>query len=101
MQGPMGISAPDTIEELKLVIVGDSDVGKTSLCMRYCHGAAVAVSPTIGASFLQKRTSVAEDVSEIRSSGGDSGNVDADEKGVVKTEVVMQLWDTAGQERCE
>jgi hypothetical protein len=44
--------------ELKTVIVGDADVGKTCLSSRYCHGAMPPQStPTIGASFLQKRCS--------------------------------------------
>ncbi|CAM9139732.1 unnamed protein product [Chrysoparadoxa australica] len=65
--------------ELKVCIVGDSDVGKTSLCMRFIHGQVGNVNPTIGASFLQKRVVVEEDG--------------------VGQEVVLQLWDTAGQER--
>jgi len=42
--------------ELKTVVVGDMEVGKTSLSSRFCHGQMpVASTPTIGASFLQKR----------------------------------------------
>mmetsp|Transcript_23213 Transcript_23213/g.33737 ORF Transcript_23213/g.33737 Transcript_23213/m.33737 type:complete len:204 (-) Transcript_23213:173-784(-) len=67
---------PGKILELKTVIIGDTDVGKTSISMRFCHGKSPdGVSPTIGASFMQKRMTVE------------------------KTEVVLQLWDTAGQER--
>lgn len=52
------------------------DVGKTSLSMRYCHGEFPEnATPTIGASFLQRRVAV-------------DG-----------TEVSLQIWDTAGQER--
>lgn len=67
MSGPM---------EIKVCIIGDTDVGKTSLSMRYCHGEFPENStPTIGASFLQRR---------VVQSG---------------TEINLQIWDTAGQER--
>jgi GTPase SAR1 family protein len=63
--------------ELKTVIIGETDVGKTSLSSRFCHGGLPALTtPTIGASFLQKRIDVQVD-----------GEV---------TEVVLQLWDTGG-----
>lgn len=62
--------------EIKVCIIGDTDVGKTSLSTRYCHGEFPNNStPTIGASFLQRRVVV--DNSEIS----------------------LQIWDTAGQER--
>lgn len=61
--------------EVKVVIVGDSDVGKTSLSIRYCHGDFESHQPTIGANFLKVRVPV-------------DG-----------TEISLQIWDTAGQER--
>eukprot|EP01038_Epipyxis_sp_PR26KG_P005436 gene5436-7529_t len=62
--------------EVKVCIIGDTDVGKTSLSTRYCHGEFPENStPTIGASFLQRRVLV-------------DG-----------TEISLQIWDTAGQER--
>lgn len=62
--------------EVKVCIIGDTDVGKTSLSTRYCHGEFPGNStPTIGASFLQRRVIV--------------DNV----------EISLQIWDTAGQER--
>eukprot|EP01035_Chromulina_nebulosa_P019585 gene19585-25488_t len=62
--------------EIKVCIIGDTDVGKTSLSMRYCHGEFPENStPTIGASFLQRRVMVDN------------------------TEISLQIWDTAGQER--
>ncbi|TYZ69076.1 hypothetical protein PybrP1_008454 [[Pythium] brassicae (nom. inval.)] len=68
----------------KLVIVGATDVGKTSITMRYCHGSfSTPTSATIGASFLQKRIIV----------GGD------DASGRARRKMTLQIWDTAGQER--
>lgn len=62
--------------EVKVCIIGESDVGKTSLSMRYCQGEFSENStPTIGASFLQHR---------VEKDGMD---------------ISLQIWDTAGQER--
>ncbi|KAJ1433267.1 P-loop containing nucleoside triphosphate hydrolase protein [Ochromonadaceae sp. CCMP2298] len=62
--------------EVKVCIVGDSAVGKTSLSTRYCHGEFSGnTTPTIGASFLQRRVVVDN------------------------AEMSLQIWDTAGQER--
>ena len=62
--------------EIKVCIIGDTDVGKTSLATRYCHGEFPENStPTIGASFLQRRVLIEG------------------------TEINLQIWDTAGQER--
>ncbi|ETW08638.1 hypothetical protein H310_01174 [Aphanomyces invadans] len=60
----------------KLVIVGCTDTGKTSLTIRYCHNNFnTPTAATIGASFLQKRITVD------------------------KHKMTLQIWDTAGQER--
>lgn len=65
----------------KLVIIGPTDVGKTSITMRYCHGSfSTPTSATIGASFLQKRVIVGDDTGARR-------------------KLTLQIWDTAGQER--
>ena len=61
---------------LKIVVLGDSDVGKTSLLMRYTKGTApTKMKPTIGADFQKK------------------------EVVVNNTIVTVQIWDTAGQEK--
>jgi small GTP-binding protein len=63
----------------KVVILGPTDVGKTSITMRYCHGSfSTPTSATIGASFLQKRVIVGDDA---------------------RRKMTLQIWDTAGQER--
>ncbi|CAK4709814.1 hypothetical protein LEN26_010175 [Aphanomyces euteiches] len=60
----------------KLVILGCTDTGKTSLTIRYCHNSfATPTAATIGASFLQKRISID------------------------RHKMTLQIWDTAGQER--
>ena len=47
---------------LKIVVLGDSDVGKTSLLMRYTQGKNPATTkPTIGADF-QKKEVIVNDV---------------------------------------
>jgi Ras-related protein Rab-7A len=61
---------------LKIVILGDSGVGKTTLLHQYLNGRIQAKSkPTIGADFSKK---------EIM---------------IDNTVVTLQIWDTAGQEK--
>lgn len=60
----------------KICVLGQANVGKTSLMERYClgrfHGKRI---PTVGADFMSKKVLV-------------DGS-----------EVILQIWDTAGQER--
>ena len=61
---------------MKIVILGDSGVGKTTLLQQYVHQkAATNTKPTIGADFAKKEIQV-------------DGQV-----------VTLQIWDTAGQEK--
>lgn len=61
---------------LKIVILGDSGVGKTTLLQQYLNGRTTGQSkPTIGADFSKK---------EIL---------------IDNTVVALQIWDTAGQEK--
>ena len=61
---------------LKIVVLGDSDVGKTSLLMRYTEGKnPMNTKPTIGADFKKKEVVVNDII------------------------VTVQIWDTAGQEK--
>lgn len=60
----------------KLVVLGESGVGKTSLLLRYVENKfTIATKSTIGSDFLSKE-------------------IDVDDK-----PVTLQIWDTAGQER--
>eukprot|EP01116_Phalansterium_solitarium_P011171 TRINITY_DN26789_c0_g1_i1.p1 TRINITY_DN26789_c0_g1~~TRINITY_DN26789_c0_g1_i1.p1 ORF type:complete len:199 (-),score=51.11 TRINITY_DN26789_c0_g1_i1:343-939(-) len=60
----------------KLVVLGESGVGKTSLLVRYVEGKfSIATKSTIGSDFLSKE-------------------IEVDGKSVT-----LQIWDTAGQER--
>lgn len=61
---------------LKVIILGDSGVGKTSLMQQFVNGKfSQQYKATIGADFLTKELSIDE------------------------RNVTMQIWDTAGQER--
>uniref|UniRef100_A0A1B6CAT2 Uncharacterized protein n=1 Tax=Clastoptera arizonana TaxID=38151 RepID=A0A1B6CAT2_9HEMI len=60
----------------KIIVVGDSNVGKTCLTYRFCDGKILnKPEATVGVDF-RERTVIIED-----------------------QEVKLQLWDTAGQER--
>jgi len=60
----------------KLVVLGESGVGKTSLLVRYVqNNFSIATKSTIGSDFLSK-------------------DIDVDGK-----PITLQIWDTAGQER--
>ena len=61
---------------IKIVILGDSGVGKTSLLQSYVHQKSSGnTKPTIGADFSKKEIQI-------------DGQV-----------VSLQIWDTAGQEK--
>jgi len=63
---------------VKVLVLGQSNVGKSSLIERYCKDHFTAERRmTIGADFMTK---VLDNISE-------------------DSQVVMQIWDTAGQER--
>ena len=60
---------------LKIVILGDSGVGKTTLLQQYLNGKTTGAKPTIGADFSKKEILIDNQV------------------------VTLQIWDTAGQEK--
>lgn len=70
------VSMDDTLDMIKLVIVGDSGVGKTCLLVRFTEGRYEA----------SQRATVAVDISNAQLDLGSST-------------VGLALWDTAGQER--
>lgn len=67
---------------IKILLVGDSGVGKSSLMLRFVHGTFEPdISSTIGIDFKVKHVDVVDPID-----------------GSTKT-VTAQIWDTAGQER--
>ena len=64
-------------EELKVIVVGNGEVGKTSMIRRFCTGEFTGgYKKTIGVDFLERELYVRKHGTEVR----------------------MMLWDTAGQE---
>eukprot|EP00735_Rhodelphis_limneticus_P012277 TRINITY_DN54_c0_g1::TRINITY_DN54_c0_g1_i1::g.14762::m.14762 TRINITY_DN54_c0_g1::TRINITY_DN54_c0_g1_i1::g.14762 ORF type:complete len:271 (+),score=61.56,sp/Q9ULC3/RAB23_HUMAN/48.87/1e-75,Ras/PF00071.17/1.3e-48,Miro/PF08477.8/5.4e-15,Arf/PF00025.16/7.6e-07,MMR_HSR1/PF01926.18/0.00029,MobB/PF03205.9/0.027,MobB/PF03205.9/7.5e+02,MobB/PF03205.9/1.4e+03,Gtr1_RagA/PF04670.7/0.0064,Gtr1_RagA/PF04670.7/3.2e+03,PduV-EutP/PF10662.4/0.037,AAA_24/PF13479.1/0.066,AAA_24/PF13479.1/1.5e+03,FeoB_N/PF02421.13/3 len=73
----MSIQEEDFETTIKVIVVGNGGVGKTSMIRRFCKGAYTdAYKKTIGVDFLEKRH-----------------YIDA-----LGEEIVLLLWDTAGQE---
>jgi Ras-related protein Rab-7A len=71
-------------ELLKVIIIGDSGVGKTSFRNRFLQDKfSLKTKQTIGADFISRR--IILQGNQVRTDG--------------KTSIQMQLWDTAGQER--
>lgn len=69
---------------LKVILLGDSGVGKTSLLERFVNARFSALyKATIGADFLTKDL-------DLRDISGEAGP---------RKRATLQLWDTAGQER--
>ena len=67
---------------LKLILLGDSGVGKTSLMNRYAAGTFTGrYKATIGADFLSKSVTVTDPATGL------------------DRHCTLQIWDTAGQER--
>eukprot|EP01101_Sappina_pedata_P013139 TRINITY_DN9430_c0_g1_i1.p1 TRINITY_DN9430_c0_g1~~TRINITY_DN9430_c0_g1_i1.p1 ORF type:complete len:223 (+),score=53.00 TRINITY_DN9430_c0_g1_i1:85-753(+) len=68
--------AATPVFDAKIVVLGDTGVGKTSMSLRYVQDLFPdTTNPTVGASFLTKRIVIDD------------------------TKMKLQIWDTAGQER--
>ncbi|EGG01451.1 uncharacterized protein MELLADRAFT_50103 [Melampsora larici-populina 98AG31] len=82
---------------LKVIILGDSGVGKTSLMNQYVNKRfSTQYKATIGADFLTKEVYIESEPStsqQVTSQPQHQPNPNSDRV------VTMQLWDTAGQER--
>ncbi|CAL55553.1 Small GTPase superfamily, Rho type [Ostreococcus tauri] len=80
----------------KLVLLGASGCGKTSLSARFTRDAHAAnVEATVGAAFASRTITVRRGRDGDDSTDGDGANANANALGEVKFEV----WDTAGEER--
>ncbi|KAK4055228.1 Vacuolar protein sorting-associated protein 21 [Microbotryomycetes sp. JL201] len=76
MAAPATDAAPARPVQVKLVLLGESAVGKSSVVLRFCQNDFQAnKEPTIGAAFLTQRCRLEDKV------------------------IKFEIWDTAGQER--
>jgi len=99
---------------VKVVLVGDSGVGKTSLVLRYVKGSFHPFQePTIGAAFLTRTQELPEEGEDEndQNDGAEAERNDVDGLGSSNSRrkkrtarkgrhlVHLKIWDTAGQER--
>ncbi|CAM9641098.1 unnamed protein product [Pylaiella littoralis] len=78
-------AATDASPVIKILVVGDAGVGKTSVIQRYINNSFGPKVPTVGVDFFIK---------EVALDNGRSGSSSA-------TTVRVQLWDIAGQDRAK
>lgn len=76
----MSVNGDVYVTDLKLVLLGESSVGKSSIVTRYITGSFQKTNATIGAAFTTKTF-------ELPGTGGSIKRVN------------LEIWDTAGQER--
>lgn len=70
-------------ETFKVVLVGDTNVGKTSILQRYAKDTfKTDIEPTIGPQFMSRLVEI-----ESQDTGGEPAKMK------------LQIWDTAGQEK--
>lgn len=93
-------------EIVKVVILGDTGVGKSSLALRFVTKEFRPYSEsTIGASFMSKTITVQDDDNDTNEEGAYSGTEEGRNnrrKNLVKRKpraVSLKIWDTAGQEK--
>lgn len=90
---------------VKLVLLGDSGVGKTSLAFRFVHNSYQPfVEATIGATYLSRNLVVQEQqqVQQDTVNAVDATNAastTASKSSPSRKAVELKIWDTAGQER--
>ncbi|KAH3903314.1 probable GTP-binding protein YPT7 [Saccharomycodes ludwigii] len=96
---------------LKVIILGDSGVGKTSLMQRYVNGKySQQYKATIGADFLTKEVTLDDSSSHVNNSNSNNNSNNNFNNDNSRTQhnnntsngsktATLQVWDTAGQER--
>jgi small GTP-binding protein len=99
LQSSIGKSGDSYDYLLKVLLLGDSAVGKSSIMSRFCFDSFQANLPsTIGLDYMHRFVTVdSHGVVQLDDGVSDDGGVSPRRRGSHKIKV--QLWDTAGQER--
>ena len=83
-------SSPPSLCGMKVVLLGDSSVGKTSVALRFIQEEFHPfLESTVGASFWSKRITLPSITNNEEDRGEDVG----------ERQILLSVWDTAGQER--
>ena len=86
----------------KVVLIGDSSVGKTSLVNRYIEDKfQEKLDSTIGAQFFSKiiDLNVHSQTGLINEAVSSDSSISIKNKGLERVRIKLQIWDTAGEER--
>lgn len=99
LQTSIGKSGDSYDYLLKILLLGDSAVGKSSIMSRFCFDSFQANLPsTIGLDYMHRFVTVdSHGVVQLDDGVSDDGGGSLRRRGIHKIKV--QLWDTAGQER--
>jgi len=85
-------------QTIKLVILGDSGVGKSSVALRFVSNEFRPYSEsTIGASFMSKTISINNNKDNKDETETENTNVQSEEE--QERLITFKIWDTAGQEK--
>eukprot|EP00347_Sterkiella_histriomuscorum_P006946 403350833 len=83
-------SSQSQLIEAKIVLLGDSGVGKSSIAQRFCRGIFQDTHDvTIGGAYLQQTVTL----------GSQNANGSAQQAQSDQTQVKMHIWDTGGSEK--
>lgn len=87
--------------QFRIIVIGDSTVGKSSLLKTFSEGTFSHIEPTVGVDFFSKIIGIRPKQRTITSNNTESfrnntiSNNNLDDRLIIK----LQIWDTAGQER--
>lgn len=81
--------------QFRIIVIGDTMVGKSSLLKTFSEGTFGEMEPTVGVDFFSKIIEIRSKQNQADESHVSEARSESEENIIIK----MQIWDTAGQER--